>query len=205
MKHLLRTFLNDLGGNPNKRNAANETVLHCACNLNQTKSFSAQERRAACVQIVLFWKGAPISGNNGSNGNNREKADLAATDLDGNTPLHCAATAGLKRCVELLLTHSAPLFNENNDKLTPCDLAMKGAHHDIARLLESRMVFTESTGGGAGEDSINEDENLNEQEIYSGLRSQDLQEAKDQLLVDTSDMLKIPLFTAEALLRDNGI
>lgn len=40
--------------------------------------------------------------------------------------------------------------------------------------------------------------------MYSGLRSQDLQEAKDQLLVDTSDMLKIPLFTAEALLRNNG-
>lgn len=52
---------------------------------------------------------------------------------------------------------------------------------------------------------VNEDEILNEQEeVYSGLRSQDLQEAKDQLLVDTSDMLKIPLFTAEALLRDNG-
>lgn len=53
---------------------------------------------------------------------------------------------------------------------------------------------------------INVEENLiNEQEeVYSGLRSQDLQEAKDQLLVDTSDMLKIPLFTAEALLRDNG-
>lgn len=46
---------------------------------------------------------------------------------------------------------------------------------------------------------------MNEQEeVYSGLRSQDLQEAKDQLLVDTSDMLKIPLFTAEALLRNNG-
>lgn len=45
---------------------------------------------------------------------------------------------------------------------------------------------------------------VNEQEeVYSGLRSQDLQEAKDQLLVDTSDMLKIPLFTAEALLRNN--
>lgn len=52
---------------------------------------------------------------------------------------------------------------------------------------------------------MNEDEViLNEQEVYSGLRSQDLQEAKDQLLVDTSDMLKIPLFTAEALLRNNG-
>jgi ankyrin repeat/IBR domain-containing protein 1 len=40
--------------------------------------------------------------------------------------------------------------------------------------------------------------------VYSGLRTQDLQEAKDQLLVETSDMLHIPLFTAEALLRDNG-
>lgn len=54
-------------------------------------------------------------------------------------------------------------------------------------------------------DLVNEDDVIgNEQEVYSGLRSQDLQEAKDQLLVDTSDMLKIPLFTAEALLRNNG-
>lgn len=53
---------------------------------------------------------------------------------------------------------------------------------------------------------MNEDDVIsNEQEVYSGLRSQDLQEAKDQLLVDTSDMLKIPLFTAEALLRNNGL
>lgn len=43
-----------------------------------------------------------------------------------------------------------------------------------------------------------------QEEVYSGLRTQDLQEAKDQLLVETSDMLHIPLFTAEALLRDNG-
>ena len=42
-------------------------------------------------------------------------------------------------------------------------------------------------------------------EVYAGLRPQDLQEAKDQLLVETADMLHIPLFTAEALLRDNGI
>lgn len=41
-------------------------------------------------------------------------------------------------------------------------------------------------------------------EVYTGLRAQDLQEAKDQLVVETADMLHIPLFTAEALLRDNG-
>ena len=45
---------------------------------------------------------------------------------------------------------------------------------------------------------------INAQEAYSGLRAQDLQEAKDQLLVETSDMLRIPLFTAEALLRNHG-
>ena len=39
---------------------------------------------------------------------------------------------------------------------------------------------------------------------YSGLRAQDLQEAKDQLLVETADMLSVPLFTAEALLRNHG-
>ncbi|KAI4467591.1 rbr family ring finger and ibr domain-containing [Holotrichia oblita] len=135
MKHLLRTFLNDLGGNPNKKNGLNETVLHCACQLNHTKSFSAQERRAACVQLLLYWKGVPLATGG------REKVDLSAQDKEGNTALHWAASTGLKRCVELLLTHGAPLFIENNDKLTPCDLAMRAAHHDIARLLESRMVF----------------------------------------------------------------
>lgn len=38
-------------------------------------------------------------------------------------------------------------------------------------------------------------------EVYGGLRAQDLQEAKDQLLVETSDLLHVPLFTAEALLK----
>ena len=41
-------------------------------------------------------------------------------------------------------------------------------------------------------------------EEYCGLRAQDLQEAKDQLLVETADMLSVPLFTAEALLRNHG-
>lgn len=39
----------------------------------------------------------------------------------------------------------------------------------------------------------------------SGLRAQDLQEAKDQLLVETSDMFHVPLFTAEVLLRNHGM
>ena len=40
-----RTFLNDLGGNPNKRNGANETALHCACRSGHQRSLSAQVSR----------------------------------------------------------------------------------------------------------------------------------------------------------------
>lgn len=59
----------------------------------------------------------------------------------------------------------------------------------------------EEAGDTSGQKSEDDDE---EDEVYTGLRTQDLQEAKDQLLVETADMLHIPLFTAEALLRDNG-
>ena len=47
----------------------------------------------------------------------------------------------MKRIVELLVSHSAPLFIENNERQTPCDVATKANFHDIALLLESRMVF----------------------------------------------------------------
>ena len=40
---------------------------------------------------------------------------------------------------------------------------------------------------------------------YQGLRPQELQEAKDTLIVETSDMLRVPLFTAEVLLRHHGM
>lgn len=42
-------------------------------------------------------------------------------------------------------------------------------------------------------------------DYYQGLRPQELQEAKDTLIVETSDMLRVPLFTAEVLLRHHGM
>ncbi|KAI4467590.1 rbr family ring finger and ibr domain-containing [Holotrichia oblita] len=184
MKHLVRTFLYDLGGNPSNRNGLDETVLHSACQLDYTKSFSAQERRASCVKLLLY--------------SNREGIDLSDQDKEGNTPLHWAARTGLKRCVEILITYGASLIIENNDKLTPCEIAVRAAHYDIANLLESATVFGDITHIFNEEDVISEQE-----EVYSGLRTEDLQEVKDQLIVDISDMLKIPLSSAEALLRNN--
>lgn len=47
----------------------------------------------------------------------------------------------MKRVVEFLVSHGSPLFQENVERQTPCDLAMKANFHDIALFLESRMVF----------------------------------------------------------------
>ncbi|MCL4125674.1 UNVERIFIED_CONTAM: hypothetical protein GTU68_005274, partial [Idotea baltica] len=57
MKHLVRAFLWDQGGNPNKRNGDDETAIHCVCKVGQVKSPSAKERRAMCLSILLMWRG----------------------------------------------------------------------------------------------------------------------------------------------------
>lgn len=68
------------------------------------------------------------------------------------------------------------------------------------------FIFKADSCDGINESELvgREGDTEGDSEVYSGLRAQDLQEAKDQLLVETADMLHIPLFTAEALLRDNG-
>jgi len=63
-KYLLinyRAFLNEHNGNPNKKNNSNETALHAVCSLSPQSPYSAQERRAACVTILLNWQGAELS------------------------------------------------------------------------------------------------------------------------------------------------
>ena len=199
MKHLIRAFLNDLDGNPNKTNVFRQTALHCVCQVNQQKSPSALERRSYSVILLLSWRG-PIMANG-----ERERVDVSKQDDFGYTALHYASKSGLRKCVEYLVAHGADLFVENNEGLTPCDLAMKENHHQIALFLESKMVFSggtpESLDAGSRARASSMERGGSEDEVYSGLRAQDLQEAKDQLLVETADMLHIPLFTAEALLR----
>ncbi|EFX64151.1 hypothetical protein DAPPUDRAFT_334531 [Daphnia pulex] len=121
---------------PNKRNARNETALHLVCKPSLNVPPSAQDRRLACAHLILQWKGgfSAVSGN-------IEQADLKALDMHGNIVLHLSAGSGLDRVVELLVSHGAPLFLENSERLTPCDVAMRANFHDITLFLESRMVF----------------------------------------------------------------
>ncbi|XP_050420875.1 ankyrin repeat and IBR domain-containing protein 1-like [Adelges cooleyi] len=195
MKHLLRAFLNEHNGNPNKKNNSNETALHAVCYLSPQSSYSAHERRAACVTLLLNWQGAEIADGR------REKIQLCAQNNDGNTALHLATSSGLQYCVDLMLAHGgAPIFKTNKQNLTACDLAVNNGHETLARKLESRMVFGEDLKDVL---TVVDEYDFGEEDTYAGLRTQDLQEAKDQLLVETADMLNLPLFTAEALLKNN--
>lgn len=68
-------FYCSLGGNPNKKNGLNETVLHSACQLDEQKySYSAIERRATCVTLLLQWKGVAL------NTGGRERVEINAQD-----------------------------------------------------------------------------------------------------------------------------
>ncbi|XP_073992542.1 ankyrin repeat and IBR domain-containing protein 1-like isoform X3 [Rhodnius prolixus] len=201
MKHLLRMFLTELGGNPNKRNALDETSLHCACTLGPQRRYASQhDRKSSCVSFILQWKGPLLQ--TGLN----ETVEFNAQDSTGNTCLHRAAEHGLLRCVQLLLAIGASVYQENRNQQTACDVATAFGHHNVARLLESTMVFAD------GSDTVNEADLadssggsvIGSDLAYSGLRPEDIQETKDRLLVETADMLDVCLLSAQALLRDNN-
>ncbi|XP_060907019.1 ankyrin repeat and IBR domain-containing protein 1-like [Labrus mixtus] len=204
MTRLLRYFLLNKDGNPNKRNVHNETSLHLLCmgpriltsegalHPRISRPYEDKQRRAECLQIILAWTGAKLDHGE------YECADVNATDNKKNTCLHYAAASGMKNCVEFLVQREADLFAENENRETPCDCAEKQHHKDLALCLESQMVFSlapEAEGIEA------EYAALDRRELYEGLRPQDLRRLKDMLIVETADMLQAPLFTAEGLLR----
>ncbi|XP_071823282.1 ankyrin repeat and IBR domain-containing protein 1-like isoform X2 [Apostichopus japonicus] len=203
MLKLVRIFIQRHNGNPNKRNNGDQTSLHRLCMYEMLQPAATQavhsqyysqppeRKRLECLKLLLTWQGITLG--NGE----REKVDVNAADCEGNTALHYAVESGYTSLVELLLEHGASLFAENVDKETPCDRAEKQKLFELAQYLESKMVFCD-----LGEETAVEDAHaLSYEESYIGMRTQDLQGEKDQLLVETADMLRVPLFTSEALLR----
>lgn len=223
MKPLIRLFLYDLGANPNVLNAKKQSSLHLVCKSHTLVEHSlasrfefiasctslpttslpcaaVQERRAMCLAMLLQWQRDPLL-EMATNGVHQLDLDSAvkinAVDINGETALHMAAASGLMKCVELLVEFECPLFVENKDGDTACDVAAKHHFDQICEFLELKMVFY-SRKRDHGRKSTTVDLAV---EPSRGLSQQDLQEAKSQLLAETSDMLHVTAGTAEALLR----
>ena len=87
------------------------------------------ERRSYTVILLLSWRGPLLPSGE------RERVEVGAKDVKGNTALHYAASNGLRKCVEYLVAHGADLCSENVDGLTACELALKNNHHDIGECM----------------------------------------------------------------------
>lgn len=192
MKAFIREFLEERA-NPNITNAIGQNALHCVTLSLRGVESSVDKARAECLSILLGWNSTLPEG---------AGLEIDARDQAGNTPLHYAASSGLYQCVQFLVANGASLYEENKNRETACDFAIKKGFNTIAAFLESRMVFSqESPSANTVEEPVFI--SRDDQKQYRGLCAQDLQEAKDQMLVETADMLRVPLFTAEGLLRDH--
>lgn len=70
-----RIFINEHGGNPNKRNGDEATALHLICQIGKRNKSIESKLRAECLALLLAWQG-PILSQNGE----PEKANVDAVD-----------------------------------------------------------------------------------------------------------------------------
>lgn len=130
--HAMEWLYRDLllkGGKPDMRNEAAQNSLHLVCMNNNRK-----HSRETILHLILT---------EGLYGMDVEHI-LRERDESGNTALHLAASAGLNKCVELLLANKADLYITNKKEQTAADCAAESKQITIATLLETRMVFSVS-------------------------------------------------------------
>ena len=68
------------------------------------------------------------------------RADIGATDNDGRTALHWAASHGRLQSALTLLSHNADSTRRDEERLSPLDLARREHHSDLVALLEGKPV-----------------------------------------------------------------
>ncbi|WP_192805026.1 ankyrin repeat domain-containing protein [Noviherbaspirillum aerium] len=126
---LIRAILEHPGVDPNVRNNAGETALHCAAKTGS---------EAAIMEILL---------------NERARAVLQAVDNTGKSVLHCAAGANAPGALNRLLTvpELTPLLRaQDGEGRTPLHYAAMAASEACARSLLARpdigLTVTDSAG-----------------------------------------------------------
>lgn len=75
-------------------------------------------------------------------------------------------------CSQLLIQSEADLFVEDEEKLTPCDLAERHHHTELALSLESQMVFSPPSAQQSSADTHGETALLQYKEVRAQMQHQ---------------------------------
>lgn len=197
---LFKEFLMN-GGNPNTENYKKQSVVHELCILTHPSGQSMADTRAEMLQLLIAFCSDPLSVSPTPHRPLQPQTlRLDKQDRALNTPLHLAATSGLTKCVELLLSHDAATDLVNIAGQTPFDCAEAARNDKIVALLEPKMVFSatkEST-------FLSLKPNALRQESYQGMREQELQEIKDTMVLQMTGLLGVTLSQSAALLQAFG-
>ena len=127
----------EFGGRPDITNPRQETCLHTVC--TQTDSAA---KRAEIVEQILKWR----SINPSTNKSVAVSAD--SQDIDGNTPMHLAASNGLLACIERMLVHQVSAWLLNNHNMTSAELADVSGRAAVGSMIELAWLFRPSAGPG---------------------------------------------------------
>ena len=211
MTSMVKKLLYDCNGDPKAKNVFKQNALHLVCQipLRISSDHSAQSgtieepeqnldeenrKRADCLQVLIDWN--RICQTNKSK-KVIETIDVNGLDRNGNTSLHLAANHGLIDCAKILVKNKCDIFSENESGDTACDLAVKNCHLEILRYLQFTMVYCDNSPDLHSNDNL---QYLTE-EKYCTMKKQDVEEAKNRLVAETSNILSVSLSSAEVLLR----
>jgi hypothetical protein len=127
----------------NCRNWKLQTPVHVLFVNVHGKNNKNEEHKLAFLQTLIMWRSKPTAEGK------REKVNLNAADVDGNTPLFYAAAGGYLRCCRLLISNGAIIRTVNKAGETVSDYAAAHNSKDASTLMQVFLML-----GGAFEDGM---------------------------------------------------
>ena len=199
---LFREFMVS-GGVASYKDSQGRTVAHHICSTSTGTDADVAANRAEMLQFLIDFCTDPnqiTSRPQSEQPMKPQLLDLNARDRALNTPLHLAATSGLTKCVEVLLSHGAVVSLTNIANQTAFTCAEVGGHHDIMAVIQPKMIFSITKESSL----ITLKPQTLRFESYDGMQAKDIRTVRTEMINNISLELQIPPKAAEELLRRYG-
>lgn len=184
------------GGRADHLDGRKQTVVHHICRTFSGNDSLVDQNRAEMLIFLIDVCTAPekVCPDKSLA---RQLLNLNRQDKALNTPLHLAAGSGLYRCTQILLSHGAVVSLTNIAGQTPFMVAETMGHTEIVKILEPKMVFTNTSDAAL----IVQKPTTLRLESYVGVEKDDIHKMKTEIIELTATVLDIPILAAQQLLQ----